>query len=182
MFVHPNALCESDQVGGGTRVWAFAHVMAGAIVGRDCNICDHVFIESGARLGDRVVVKNGVSIWDRVTLEDSVFVGPNVAFTNDLYPRVEFKSSPDHFFPTVVGRGASLGANATLVCGSTIGSNAFVGAGAVVVGDVRSHALVIGTPARFVGWLCACTKRLPPDFRCVCGRSYREERGGLEPL
>ncbi len=182
IFVHPKALCESDQVGAGTRVWAFAHVMRGAIVGRECNLCDHVFIEAGARLGDRVVVKNGVSIWDRVTIEDDVFVGPNVAFTNDLYPRIEFKSTPEEFLPTRVHRGASIGANATLVCGTTLGVNSFVGAGAVVTQDVAAHALVLGNPARFVAWLCACTKRLSSTLSCECGRRYQQGEGGLLPI
>ena len=137
VFVHEKALCETEDIGAGTRVWAFAHVMKGVSIGEDCNIGDHVFIETGARLGDRVTVKNNVLLWDRVTIEDEVFLGPNAVFTNDLNPRVAFKKPPERFLPTLVRRGASIGANATIVCGVTIGEQAFVGAGAVVTATCR---------------------------------------------
>ena len=185
VFVHPNALCESDDVGAGTRVWAFAHVMAGSTVGEECNICDHAFIESGARIGDRVTVKNNVLVWDKVTVEDEVFLGPNVVFTNDLNPRVAFKKSPEEFTPTLVRRGASIGANATIVCGVTIGEQAMIGAGSVVTRDVPAHALVVGNPARRVGWVCVCGARLREDLRCqACGRRYsvETETSGLVTL
>lgn len=172
VFVHERALCESDQIGARTRVWAFAHVMEGARVGSDCNIGDHAFIESGARVGDRVTVKNCVLVWDRVTIEDDVFLGPNMVFTNDLRPRTAFKN-PDAFLPTLVKRGASIGANATIVCGITIGEGAFVGAGSVVLRDVPAHALVVGNPARRIGWACACGETLAPNLACACGRCYR---------
>ncbi len=122
VFVHPRGLCESDQIGDGTRIWAFAHVLAGAAVGRDCNIGDHAFIEGGAVVGDRVTIKNAVLIWDGVTIEDDVFVGPGVVFTNDLRPRsgnASFTLTRTH-----VRRGASLGASVTVVCGTEIGSYA----------------------------------------------------------
>jgi len=160
VFVHPNALCESDDLGAGTRVWAFAHVMKGAVVGRDCNLGDHAFVESGARIGDRVTVKNMVHVWDRVVVEDEAFLGPNMVFTNDKIPRVAWKRPPEAFLPTRVGRGASIGANATVVCGVTIGALAFVGAGAVVTRDVPPHGLVVGNPARLTGWVCDCGERL----------------------
>lgn len=184
VFVHPAALCESDDVGPRTRVWAFAHVMAGAVVGEDCNVCDHAFIESGARLGDRVTVKNNVLVWDRVTVEDEVFLGPNVVFTNDLNPRVAFRKTPDAFTPTLVRRGASIGANATIVCGVTIGEQSMVGAGSVVTRDVPPHALVAGNPARRIGWVCACGERLGEALTCTCGRAYTisEEDAGLTPV
>ena len=182
-FVHEKALCESGDVGPGTRIWAFAHVMSGARIGADCNICGHVFVEGGAWLGDRVIVKNGVSIWDKVTLEDEVFVGPMAAFTNDPAPRVAFKRAPARFLPTRVGHNASIGANATIVCGVTIGPQAFVGAGSVVLHDVPAHAIVAGNPARRVGWMCACGESLPRTLGCPCGRRYRRLRapGGLVP-
>ena len=182
VFVHPRGICESDTVGAGTRVWAFAHVMPGAVVGTDCNLCDHVFVEGGARIGDRVTVKNNSLIWDKVTIGDEVFVGPNVVFTNDLVPRVAFKHTPDEFLPTVVHRGATLGANVTIVCGVTIGEHAFVGAGSVVVDDVPSHALLVGNPARRIGWACECGARLPRKLACRCGRRYRRTRAGLVAL
>ena len=136
-FVHEKALCESTDVGAGTRVWAFAHVMKGAKVGEDCNLCDHSFIESGAVLGNKVTVKNAVLVWDKVTVEDEVFLGPNMVFTNDMNPRVAFKKDPSTFLPTLVKRGSSIGANATIVCGVTLGENCFVGAGSVVILDVH---------------------------------------------
>jgi UDP-2-acetamido-3-amino-2,3-dideoxy-glucuronate N-acetyltransferase len=183
VFIHPSALCESEDVGPGTRVWAFAHVMAGAIVGRDCNICGHAFIESGAVVGSRVTVKNHALIWHRVTLEDDVFVGPAVVFTNDLTPRVGFKKTPDELVPTRVRRGASVGANATIRCGVTIGERALIGAGSVVLADVPSFALVAGNPAAQVGWACECGARLPHDLRCDCGRRFvlADARTGLVP-
>ncbi|WP_239393800.1 acyltransferase, partial [Frankia sp. CiP3] len=113
VFVHSHGLCESDDVGPGTRVWAFAHVLPGAVIGAGCNICDHVFVESGARIGDRVTVKNAVLVWDKVTVEDDVFLGPNMVFTNDFRPRAEVKKTRDALAPTLIRRGATIGANAT---------------------------------------------------------------------
>ena len=173
VFVHERALCESDAIGACTRVWAVAHVMKGAVIGSDCNVGDHAFVESGARLGNHVTVKNCVLVWDKVTVEDEVFLGPNMVFTNDMNPRVAFKKSADSFLPTLVRRGASIGANATIVCGITIGTNAFVGAGSVVIRDVPAHAMVVGNPARRIGWMCACGEKLPADLGCTCGRRYR---------
>jgi UDP-2-acetamido-3-amino-2,3-dideoxy-glucuronate N-acetyltransferase len=181
VFVHPRGLCESDTVGRGTRVWAFAHVMSGAVVGEDCNIGGNAFIEAGARLGDRVTVKNGVLVWDRVTVEDDVFLGPAMIFTNDLMPRADVKRSGDALVPTHVCAGATIGANATIVCGVTIGRRAFVAAGAVVTQDIPAHALVVGSPARRIGWMCTCGQRLDESLRCECGRQFdlTDEHHGL---
>jgi UDP-2-acetamido-3-amino-2,3-dideoxy-glucuronate N-acetyltransferase len=144
-FVHPQALCESPRVGRGTRVWAFAHVLPGARIGRDCNLGDCVFVENDVVVGDRVTVKNGVQLWDGVRLGDDVFVGPNATFTNDPFPKSEVR------LRTVVEAGASIGANATILPGLTIGRGAMVGAGAVVTKDVAPFALVLGNPARVAG-------------------------------
>jgi acetyltransferase-like isoleucine patch superfamily enzyme len=152
-FVHPQGICESTSVGEGTRVWAFAHVLPKAVLGRECNVCDHVFIENDVVVGDRVTIKSGVQLWDGVTLEDDVFVGPNVAFTNDRFPRS--KKYPEVFARTVVKRGASIGANATILPGITIGQRAMVGAGAVVTKDVPANAIVKGNPARISGYVDA---------------------------
>ena len=150
-FVHDLGVCESADIGDRTRIWAFAHVLPGARIGADCNICDHVFVEGGAVVGDRVTVKCGVQLWDGVELSDDVFVGPNVTFTNDPFPR-----SRQHLtsYPrTVVGPGASLGANSTILPGRSIGRHAMVGAGAVVTKDVPPNAVVVGNPARIVGYV-----------------------------
>jgi UDP-2-acetamido-3-amino-2,3-dideoxy-glucuronate N-acetyltransferase len=151
VFVHERGLCESEDVGRGTRVWAFAHVLAGARVGTDCNICDGVFVEDGVVVGDRVTVKCGVQLWRGVELEDEVFVGPNATFTNDRFPRSRrwLESHP----PTVVRAGASIGANATILPGLEIGRGAMVGAGAVVTRSVPPHAIVVGNPARIKGYV-----------------------------
>lgn len=184
VYVHPSALCETAHVGPGTRIWAFAHVMPGAIVGAGCNICGHAFIETGAILGSRVTVKNHVLIWSGVTIEDDVFLGPGAVFTNDLNPRVGFRKGPGDLKPTRVRRGASVGANATIVCGITIGERALIGAGSVVVDDVPAFALVVGNPARRIGWICECGVRLPADLRCACGRRFdlAGEAEGLAPV
>ncbi len=154
-FVHPLALCESTRIGPGTRIWAFAHVLPGAVIGADCNVCDHVFIENKVVLGDRVTVKCGVQLWDGLTLEDDVFIGPNATFCNDRFPRS--KQHLAEYPSTVIRRGASIGANATLLPGLVIGANAMVGAGAVVTRSVPPNAVVRGNPARIVGYADAAT-------------------------
>jgi acetyltransferase-like isoleucine patch superfamily enzyme/dTDP-4-dehydrorhamnose 3,5-epimerase-like enzyme len=151
-FIHPNALVDTGAcIGARTRVWAFAHILSGAKIGADCNICDHVFIENDVNIGDRVTVKCGVQIWDGVTLEDDVFVGPNVTFSNDLFPRS--RQHPDKFSKTLIRKGASLGANATILAGLEIGGNSMVGAGAVVTRSVPPNAIVVGNPARIKGYV-----------------------------
>lgn len=149
-FKHPQALVESDKIGSDTRIWAFTHVLPGAVIGSDCNICDHVFIENDVVIGNRVTIKCGVQIWDGIRLEDDVMVGPNATFTNDLFPR---SKQPFELRTTVVEKGASVGANATILCGITIGAGAMVGAGAVVTKDVPPFALVVGNPAKVTRYL-----------------------------
>lgn len=150
VFVHEQGICEADEVGRGTRIWAFAHVLPGARIGVNCNICDGVFIEGGARVGDRVTIKSGVQLWDGVVLEDDVFVGPNATFTNDPFPRS--RKWLEEYPKTVVGHGASIGANATILPGLEIGRGAMVGAGAVVTRPVPPNAIVSGNPARIHGY------------------------------
>jgi UDP-2-acetamido-3-amino-2,3-dideoxy-glucuronate N-acetyltransferase len=160
-FVHDQGLCESTDIGDGTRVWAFAHVLPGARIGADCNICDNVFVENDVVVGDRVTVKCGVQLWDGVRLADDVFVGPNATFTNDPFPRS--KAYPQAFPQTTVGPGASIGANATILPGISIGRRAMVGAGAVVTKDVPPNAIVVGNPARIVGYVDASRNEPEPE-------------------
>lgn len=187
-FAHPQALVESEDVGPGTRIWAFAHVMPGARIGADCNICDHAFIETGAVLGNNVTVKNGVALWRGVTVEDNVFLGPNCVLTNDPNPRAYIKKSSAALQNTLVRANATVGANATILCGVTIGQHAFIGAGAVVLRPVLDFALVVGNPARHIGWMCRCAKRLPVAVSAslntlatcaCCGARFRTLNNGL---
>jgi len=150
VFVHPQALCESTAIGANTRVWAFAHVLPGARIGADCNICDHVFVENDVVIGDRVTVKCGVQLWDGLRVADDVFIGPNATFSNDKFPRSKRYRA---VLQTHVGRGASIGAGAVLLPGIRIGAQAMVGAGSVVTQDVPARAIVSGNPARIVGYV-----------------------------
>lgn len=152
-FLHPQAICETTKVGKGTRIWAFAHVLPGAAIGTDCNICDGVFVENDVSIGDRVTIKCGVQIWDGISLEDDVFVGPNATFSNDKFPRSRVHL--DRYPRTIVRKGASIGANATILPGIEIGTGAMVGAGAVVTRSVPPNAIVIGNPARIHGYVSA---------------------------
>lgn len=159
-FVHPNGLCDSTNIGNGTRIWAFTHVLPGATIGQDCNICDHVFVENDVSVGDRVTVKCGVQLWDGLQIEDDVFIGPNVTFTNDIFPRS--KQYPDSFGRTVIKAGASIGANATILPGISVGRNAMIGAGAVVTRSVPPNAIVVGNPARITGYVNATERTAYP--------------------
>jgi UDP-2-acetamido-3-amino-2,3-dideoxy-glucuronate N-acetyltransferase len=181
-FAHDSAVIDPGaSIGPGTKIWHFVHVMPGAVIGRDCVIGQGCFI-GAVRIGDRVHIQNNVSVYDGVTLEDEVFAGPSCVFTNVINPRSAFPRR-DEYQPTRVGRGATIGANATIVCGATIGAQAFVGAGAVVRHDVPAHALVVGVPVRQIGWMCACGHRLTgsgPSMRCLaCPRTYTRAGPGL---
>lgn len=181
-YFHPTALVESNAVGANTRVWAFAHILAGAVIGAECNIGDHCFIESGVVIGDEVVVKNGVALWQGTRLGDRVFIGPNAAFTNDLFPRAKVFHA--EYESTWIQEGASIGANATVLCGLTIGRYAMIGAGAVITHDVPAYALVYGNPARQHGWICVCGQALAfiesARAQCPCGRSYELVGGRVQ--
>jgi UDP-2-acetamido-3-amino-2,3-dideoxy-glucuronate N-acetyltransferase len=191
VMIHPKALVETHDIGDGTRVWAFAHVMAGAKIGKDCNIGDHCFVESGAVIGDQCTIKNGTMIWEGVTLEEGVFVGPNVLFTNDLVPRSprlsdareRYAEKKNWLVPTKVERGAAIGAGAVILAGITIGEFAMVAAGAVVTKSVPAHRLVIGFGARAGGFVCRCGYSL--QFRAksaTCGNCktrYSSKKEGI---
>jgi acetyltransferase-like isoleucine patch superfamily enzyme len=159
VFVHPNAIVEAAQIGEGSRIWAFAHILPGAQIGREANICDHVFVENDVVIGDRATVKSGVQLWDGVRVEDDVFIGPNASFVNDAFPRS--KRHPEKFLQTTLRSGCSIGAGATVLGGLTIGAQAMVGAGSVVTRDVPPFAIVTGNPARIRGYVDA--DRVPAD-------------------
>ena len=182
-YKHPRSLVETDAIGTGTTIWAFVHVLPGAIIGSRCNICDHCFIEGGVKIGDEVTVKTGVSIWDGVTLEDKVFVGPNAVFTNDLLPRS--KNTDYRMQQTLVKTGASIGANATVLSGVTIGQFALIGIGAVVTRNVPDYGLVYGNPARQRGWVDEhgnkLTEQAAGSWQSVTGKVYTPTPNGLAP-
>ena len=166
-IVHPGA-----KIGEGSRVWANANILEGAVIGEHCNICDGCYVERGALIGDHVTLKNGVAVFDGVTLEDDVFVGAGVAFINDRNPRSNRKDAWV-LEKTQVQKGATIGANATVMCGVTIGTYAVVGAGCVVTKDVKDHTIVVGNPSRAVGYACCCGRSLNDDLKCACGASYQ---------
>jgi UDP-2-acetamido-3-amino-2,3-dideoxy-glucuronate N-acetyltransferase len=185
-LVHESAYVdEGAVVGTGTRIWHFCHVMSGAVIGERCSLGQNVFVMNGTRIGNNVRIQNNVSVYSGVTLEDDVFCGPSMVFTNVVNPRAHV-SRKDEFLPTRVKRGASIGANATIVCGTTLGEYSFVGAGAVVTRDVAPYALVTGVPARRTGWVCACGEKLPAGqgtLTCTaCGASYVLDASGLAPV
>jgi UDP-2-acetamido-3-amino-2,3-dideoxy-glucuronate N-acetyltransferase len=187
-FVHPSSYVDDGcQIGEGTKIWHFCHVMPTAVIGRRCNIGQNVVISPDVRIGDNVKIQNNVSVYTGVILEDDVFCGPSMVFTNVVNPRSHV-SRKDEYRRTLVERGASLGANATIVCGNTIGRYAFIGAGSVVTKDVPPHALVIGNPGRIAGWMCECGVKVatgptpPHEVTCsACGIALRRrDAGGLE--
>lgn len=170
---------EGAQVGEGTKVWHFSHVMPGAKIGKKCSIGQNVNVGGKAVIGDGVKIQNNVSVYDDVIIEDEVFCGPSCVFTNVINPRA-FVERKNEYKPTVVKRGASIGANATIVCGTTLGEYSFVGAGSVVTRDVPPHAMVYGSPARTRGWMCRCGVKLGEDLGCpACGEFYRRGAIGL---
>ena len=173
-FKHETALVQTKKVGHGSRIWAFVNILSGAVIGDECNVCDHVFIENDVIVGDRVTIKCGVQLWDGVHLEDDVFVGPNATFTNDKFPRS--REYPASFPRTVVKKGASIGANATILPGVTIGSHAMVGAGAVVTHSVPPNAIVVGNPARIVGYVDTPIQ-VPREIRQIDGKAVPLVRG-----
>jgi UDP-2-acetamido-3-amino-2,3-dideoxy-glucuronate N-acetyltransferase len=171
---------EGAEVGAGTRIWHFSHVMAGARIGRRCSLGQNVNVGGRAVLGDGVKVQNNISIYDDVIIEDEVFCGPSMVFTNVINPRA-FIERKQEYKRTVVKRGASIGANATVVCGVSLGEYCFVGAGSVVTKDVPAYALVYGSPARQHGWVCRCGVKLDAALTCpACGKQYRKNGEGIE--
>jgi len=185
-FVHESSYVDDGaQIGAGTKIWHFSHVMAGAVIGERCNLGQNVVVMPGTRIGRNVKIQNNVSIYEGVVLEDDVFCGPSCVFTNVLNPRSHV-SRKHEYRQTFVKRGSSIGANATILCGVTLGEYAFIGAGAVVTSDVPPYALMVGVPARRVGWMCQCGERLrvvDGTAECAaCGSRYSEAGGALRPI
>ena len=182
VFIHPTALVdEGAHIGEGTKVWCFSHVQSGAVIGAGCTLGQNVNVADGVIVGDNCKIQNNVSLYSGVELADGVFCGPSCVFTNDLTPRALYPKGCARYIHTPVHCGATIGANATVVCGHELGKWCMVGAGAVVVDDVPAHALVLGVPAHQVGWVCECGARLSEDYACPsCGRHYQVTNSGLE--
>jgi len=184
-FIHESAYVDDGaRIGSGTKVWHFCHVLGGAEIGSNCSLGQNVVVMNGVRIGNNVKIQNNVSIYEGVELEDDVFCGPSMVFTNVINPRSHVPRKSE-YRRTLVRRGATIGANATVICGVTLGEYAFIGAGSVVTRDVQSHALMVGVPARRVGWMCRCGERLPDSGTpaCArCGTAYHLSGDGIERM
>ena len=180
-FVHKSAFIDEPvEIGEETKIWHFSHIMSGAKIGKNCVVGQNCFIGGRAVLGNRVKLQNNISVYDLVTLEDGVFCGPSCVFTNDLNPRSLYPKEKEKWVPTLVKEGASIGANATIICSITIGRYAFIGAGAVVNHNVPDYAVVVGAPARVIGWMCECGEKLNfgdnKETSCKkCSKKYKKE-------
>lgn len=181
-FVHPTSIVDDDvEIGDGTKIWHFCHIQSGAKIGKNCSLGQNVNISNNVKAGDGCKIQNNVSLYEGVELEDYVFCGPSCVFTNDLTPRAKYPKGRGRYHRTLVEKGASIGANATVVCGHKIGKWALIGAGAVVTTDVPPHALMLGVPAKNCGWVCECGQVLDGNLECLeCGRRYRRKNNGLE--
>lgn len=182
LFVHPTSIIDEDvEIGEGTKIWHFSHIQSGARIGKNCSFGQNVNVSNNVHIGDGCRVQNNVSLYEGVELQDYVFCGPSCVFTNDLTPRAKYPKGHAGYKKTIVEEGASIGANATIICGHRIGRWALIGAGAVVTSNVPAHALMIGVPARRVGWVCECGAVLTDSLLCSrCGRKYKETDEDLE--
>lgn len=191
IFIHPSSFVdEGAKIGDGTKIWFFCHIQSGAVIGENCSLGQNVNIANDVKIGNGVKIQNNVSVYEGVSLGNYVFCGPSCVFTNDLNPRARFPKGSCGYLPTRVGDGATIGANATIVCGNTIGHHAMIAAGAVINKNVPNYAVMAGVPARQVGWACACGKIFRPDdledgksYTCPhCGRSFHLGETGLEEV
>lgn len=180
-FIHESSYIDDGAIiGKGTKIWHFCHIQEGAVIGENCSLGQNVNVSRNVHIGNYVKVQNNVSLYEGVELEDYVFCGPSMVFTNDLTPRAKYPKGHENYKRTLIKQGASIGANATVVCGHTVGEWALVGAGAVVTSNVPAHALMLGVPAVRKGWVCECGEILESDFKCkVCKRKYKENQYGL---
>jgi len=183
-FVHESSYVDDNVViGKGTKIWHFCHIQSGSVIGEGCSLGQNVNVSNHVKIGNYVKIQNNVSLYEGVELEDYVFCGPSMVFTNDLTPRSKYPKGSAGYKKTLVREGATIGANATIVCGNIIGKNSMIAAGSVVSKDVPDHALMAGVPARQVGWVCECGQRLNEDLACKqCGRKYEKDLKGLSPV
>lgn len=183
-FIHESSYIDDHvAIGAGTKIWYFCHIQNGAVIGEHCSLGQNVNISNNVKIGNGVKLQNNVSVYEGVEIEDEVFCGPSCVFTNDLTPRASYPKGHAAYKKTLIKRGASIGANATIVCGCTVGEWALIGAGAVVTTDVPAHALMLGVPAKQHGWVCECGGRLKDNLICpVCGRQYEDKTDGLKEL
>jgi len=183
-FIHSSSVIDDNvEIGEGTKIWHFCHIQSGAKIGKNCSLGQNVNVSNNVKVGDGVKVQNNVSLYEGVELKNYVFCGPSCVFTNDLTPRAKYPKGHTRYKKTLVEEGASIGANATIVCGHKIGKWALIGAGAVVTSNVPAHALMLGVPARRKGWVCKCGELLSENLSCtVCRRIYKETGEGLEEV
>lgn len=181
-FVHESSYVDDHvKIGKGTKIWHFCHIQSGAEIGENCSMGQNVNVSNNVKIGNGCKLQNNVSVYEGVEMEDYVFCGPSMVFTNDLTPRAKYPKGSAGYKKTLLRTGATVGANATIVCGHTIGKWAMIAAGAVVTKDVKDHALIAGVPAKQIGWVCECGNRLGEDLSCEkCGRKYILEEGTLE--
>lgn len=179
-FIHESSYIDKNvEIGNDTKIWHFCHIQSGARIGKGCSLGQNVNVANNVIVGNQVKIQNNVSIYEGVEIEDGVFCGPSCVFTNDLTPRARYPKGSANYKKTIVKEGASIGANATIVCGNCIGKNAMIAAGSVVTKDVPDYALVVGVPAKQMGWVCECGEHLEEDLTCVCGRKYERYYGNL---
>ena len=183
-FVHESSyIDENVTIGEGTKIWHFCHIQSGAVIGKNCSLGQNVNVSNNVIIGNHVKIQNNVSLYEGVEIEDYVFCGPSMVFTNDLTPRSKYPKGSAGYQKTLVREGATIGANATIVCGHTIGKNAMIAAGAVVTQNVPDHALMAGVPAKQIGWACECGQKLNQQLICEqCNRKYKQSENGLITL